>query len=279
MLLVAVAATVLGFRSSDALGAAYGIAVTGTMTVTTVLAFTHLRRGARWKLWQLLPLFGLFIIVDLLFFSANLLKVLEGGWYPLVIAFTLYVVMMTWIWGRAKLGNLRVSSGMPLEMLVSSLRPDKPVRVPGTAIYMTAQVNNVPAAMLHNMKHNKVLHDRNVLMTVQTADVPSMPEAERLEIRHFDQNFHTVRIRYGFAEEPDIPRALALCRVGGFRFNLMETSFFVGHEKLVVAARGSRWLVPFKRLFILLSELALDATEFFRIPTNCVVELGGQVEI
>jgi len=278
LLLVAVAATVLGFRSSDALGAAYGIAVTGTMTVTTVLAFTHLRHGARWKLWQLIPLFALFLSVDLLFFSANLLKVHEGGWYPLVIAFTLYTVMMTWIWGRGKLGRQRMTAGMPLEMLVSGLRPGHPARVPGTAIYMTAQVNNVPAALLHNMKHNKVLHERNVLMTVQTADVPRMPEADRLEIRHFDQNFHTVRIRYGFAEEPDIPRALALCRVGGFRFNLMETSFFVGHEK-IVPSRRTRWTMPFKRLFVLLSELALDATEFFRIPTNRVVELGGQVEI
>ncbi len=278
MLLVAVAATVLGFRSSDALGSAYGIAVTGTMTVTTILAFTHLRRGMRWPLWRLIPIFMLFITVDLLFFSANLLKVADGGWYPLVIAFSLYAVMMTWIWGRTKLARQRATAGMPLEMLIASLRPDRPVRVPGTAIYMTAQVNAVPAALLHNMKHNKVLHERTVLMTVQTADVPRMPEADRLEIRHYDQNFHTVRIRYGFAEEPDIPRALALCRVGGFRFNLMETSFFVGHEK-IVPNRRTRWLIPFKRLFVLLSELALDATEFFRIPVNRVVELGGQVEI
>ena len=278
MLLVAVAATVLGFRSSDALGSAYGIAVTGTMTVTTVLAFTHLRRGARWPLWRLIPMFIVFLAVDLSFFSANLLKIAEGGWYPLVTAISLYVVMMTWIWGRGKLARQRATGSMPLEMLISSLRPDRPVRVPGTAIYMTAQVNSVPAALLHNIKHNKVLHERTVLMTVQTADVPRVPEADRLEIRHFEQNFHTVRIRYGFAEEPDIPRALALCRVGGFRFNLMDTSFFVGHEK-IVPNRRTRWLIPFKRLFVLLSELALDATEFFRIPVNRVVELGGQVEI
>jgi KUP system potassium uptake protein len=278
MLLVAVAATVLGFRSSDALGAAYGVAVTGTMTVTTILAFTHLRRGAHWPLWRLIPLFALFLVVDLSFFGANLLKIAEGGWYPLVIALSLYVVMMTWIWGRGKLARQRATGGMPLDMLIASLRPDRPARVPGTAIYMTAQVNNVPAALLHNMKHNKVLHERTVLMTVQTADVPRMPEADRLEIRHFDQNFHTVRIRYGFAEEPDIPRALAMCRVSGFRFNLMDTSFFVGHEK-IVPNRRTRWLIPFKRLFVLLSELALDATEFFRIPVNRVVELGGQVEI
>jgi KUP system potassium uptake protein len=278
MLLVAVAATVVGFRSSDALGSAYGIAVTGTMTVTTILAFTHLRRGARWPLWRLIPLFLLFLAVDLSFFGANMLKIAEGGWYPLVIAMSLYVVMMTWIWGRGKLARQRASGGMPLDMLIASLRPDRPVRVPGTAIYMTAQVNSVPAALLHNMKHNKVLHERTVLMTVQTADVPRMPAADRLEIRHYDQNFHTVRIRYGFAEEPDIPRALAMCRVSGFRFNLMDTSFFVGHEK-IVPNRRTRWLLPFKRLFVMLSELALDATEFFRIPVNRVVELGGQVEI
>ncbi len=278
LLLVAVAATVLGFRSSDALGSAYGIAVTGTMTVTTILAFTHLRRSAHWPLWRLIPLFSLFLVVDLLFFSANLLKIADGGWYPLAIAFALYVVMMTWIWGRGKLAQQRATGGMPLEMLIASLRPDRPARVPGTAIYMTAQVDSVPAALLHNMKHNKVLHERTVLMTVQTADVPRMPEADRLEIRHYDQNFHTVRVRYGFAEEPDIPRALAMCRVSGFRFNLMDTSFFVGHEK-IVPNRRTKWLIPFKRLFVLLSELALDATEFFRIPVNRVVELGGQVEI
>ena len=137
------------------------------------------------------------------------------------------------------------------------------MRVPGTAIYMTARVENVPAALLHNMKHNKVLHERNVLMNVRTEDVPSLPEAERLEIHHFGQNFHTVTIRYGFLEEPDIPRALALCRVGGMRFNLMDTSFFVRREK-IVAKRRSGISLPFKKLFILLSNLALDATEFFQ---------------
>jgi KUP system potassium uptake protein len=143
---------------------------------------------------------------------------------------------------------------------------------------MTARVDNVPAALLHNLKHNKILHERNVLMTVRTEDVPRLPEAERLQIDHLSQNFHTVTIRYGFLEEPDIPRALALCRIGGFRFNLMETSFFVGREKIVAKGR-SGIMLPFKKLFVLLTNLALDATEFFHIPTNRIVELGGQVEI
>ncbi|HZK91393.1 MAG TPA: potassium transporter Kup [Stellaceae bacterium] len=278
LLLVAVAATVLGFRSSDALGAAYGIAVTGTMTVTTVLAFIYLRHGARWPLWKLVPLFGLFFVVDVSFFSANLLKIGEGGWFPLVVGFALFALMTTWIWGRRQLARQRGIASMPLDMFVASLRPGRPLRVSGTAVYMTAQIDNVPAALLHNMKHNKVLHERNVLMTVQTVDVPRTPEAERLEIRHFEQNFHTVRIRYGFLEEPDILRALALARVGGFHCNLMDTSFFLGRENIVPARRTS-WRLPFKRMFVLLSEFALDATEFFRIPVNRVVELGGQTEI
>jgi len=196
---------VLGFRSSDALGGAYGIAVTGTMTVDTVLAFTYFRLASRWRLWPLAPLFGLFLLVDLSFFAANLLKIEEGGWFPLVIAGGMYVVMMTWVWGRARIAAQRASSGLPLETLIDTLKPDRPVRVPGTGIYMTARVDNVPAALLHDMKHNKVLHERNVLMNVHTEEVPRLPEAERLEIHHLDHNFHTVKIRYGFLEEPDTP--------------------------------------------------------------------------
>ncbi|HTV44083.1 MAG TPA: potassium transporter Kup [Stellaceae bacterium] len=278
ILLVAVVATVLGFRSSDALGGAYGVAVTGTMTVTTILAFVYLRWGAGWRLWRLIPMFLLFLVVDLFFFGANLLKIIDGGWFPLAIAASIYTVMMAWLWGRRRMAAQRASGALPLATLLETLKPDHPVRVPGTAIYMTARVENVPAALLHNMKHNKILHERDVLMTVRTEDVPRLPEAERLQINHLGQNFHTVTIRYGFLEEPDIPRALALCRVGGFRFNLMETSFFVGREK-IVAKRPSGVLLPFKKLFILLSNMALDATEFFRIPINRIVELGGQVEL
>ena len=278
LLLVAVVATVLGFRSSDALGGAYGIAVTGTMSVTTVLAFVYFRWGVGWPLWQLVPLFALFLFIDLSFFSANMLKIIDGGWFPLAIAGTLYVIMMTWLWGRQRLAAQRASGALPLATLLEGLQPGHPVRVPGTAVYMTARVDNVPAALLHNLKHNKILHERNVLMTVRTEDVPSLPEAERLQIDHLSQNFHTVTIRYGFLEEPDIPRALALCRIGGFRFNLMETSFFVGREKIVAKGR-SGIMLPFKKLFVLLINLALDATEFFHIPINRIVELGGQVEI
>ena len=278
LLLIAVVITVLEFRSSDALGSAYGIAVTGTMAVDTTLALTYLLLGARWPLWLLVPLFALFITVDLSFLGANVIKITEGGWFPLAIGTVCCAMMAAWLWGRRRLAAQRAVGAMPLDVLISSVRPDDPPRVPGTAVYMTARVDNVPAALLHNMKHNKILHERNVLMTVRTMDVPRVPEADRIEIHHFDKNFHTVTIRYGFLEEPDIPRALALCRVGGFRFNLMETSFFVGREK-IVSKRGAGISAPFKHLFILLSNLALDATEFFRIPVNRIVELGGQTEI
>ncbi len=278
LMLLAVVATVLGFRTSDALGGAYGIAVTGTMSATTVLAYTYLRLASARPLWQIVPLFALFLVVDLSFFSANLLKLVAGGWFPLAIGAAVFTIMTTWIWGRRRLLAQRASGALPLASLIETLRPDQPARVPGTAVYMTARVDNVPAALLHNMKHNKVLHERNVLMTVHTEDVPRLPEAERLEIHHLDRNFHTVTIHYGFLDDPDIPRALALCRVGGFRFNLMETSFFVGREKLVAKHRFGL-ASPFKHLFVLLSNMALDATEFFRIPINRIVELGGQAEI
>ena len=278
LLLVAVVATVLGFRSSDALGSAYGIAVTGTFIVDTTLGLTYLSWGAQWPWWRLVPLFGLFFAVDLSFFGANLIKITEGGWFPLALGTSSFTIMAAWMWGRRRLAASRAAGGLPLDMLIANLRPGQPARVPGTAVYMTGRIDNVPAALLHNMKHNKVLHERNVLMTVRTVDVPRIPENERIEIHHFDKNFHTVMIRYGFLEEPDIPRVLALCRVGGFRFNLMETSFFVGREK-IVSKRGSSLALPFKHLFIFLSNLALDATEFFRIPTNRIIELGGQTEI
>jgi len=278
MLLVAVVLTVISFRSSDALAGAYGIAVTGTMTVDSLLAFVYLRLGLRWPLWLLIPLFALFLAVDLSFLGANLLKVHEGGWFPLMIGAAMYTIMMTWMWGRSRLTEQRAVDALPLSTLIETLRPDHPARVPGTGVYMTSRIDNVPAALLHNMKHNKVLHERTVLMTVHTEDVPQVPESDRLEIRHLDKNFHTVTIRYGFLEEPDIPRVLAQCRVGGFPFNLMETSFFLGREK-IVARRRSGLSLPFKKLFILLSNVALDATEFFRIPVNRIVELGGQSEL
>jgi KUP system potassium uptake protein len=281
MLLVAVVVTVLGFRSSDALGGAYGVAVTGTMTVDTLLAFTYFRLAANWRLWQLIPLFALFGFVDLSFFSANLLKIAEGGWFPLTIGGTVYVVMLTWSYGRRRLAALRARDAMELHDFVATLNPERPARVPGAAIFMTRDFGRVPVALLHALKHYKVLHQRIIMMQVDTEDVPHVPDERRLEITELGKGFYTIHIRYGFMDEPNVLRALAQCRVGGLRFNLMETSFFIGREKLRLRPRPRRsafWRWR-DRLFILMSNNTLDATEFFRIPPNRVVELGGQVEI
>jgi KUP system potassium uptake protein len=279
ILLLAVVATVIGFRSSDALGAAYGIAVTGTMTVDTILGFTYLSLGAKWPKWLLIPLFGLFAIVDLSFFGANLLKIAEGGWFPIVVAALAFAVMGTWWRGRRLLAAQRARDAMPLDLFVDTLNPERPVRVPGTAIFLTRDLTQVPVALLHALKHYKALHERVVMMQVETEGVPHVPAERRLEINEVGKGFHTMLVRYGFMDEPNVMRALAQCRVQHFHINLMDTSFFIGREKLRPRPRRTavfRWR---DRLFIFLTNLALDATEFFRIPPNRVVELGGQVEI
>ncbi|HLY55409.1 MAG TPA: potassium transporter Kup, partial [Stellaceae bacterium] len=278
LLFLAVLATVVTFRSSDALGAAYGIAVTGTMSITTGLAFRYLRVGLRWPVWLLGGLFLLFGVVDLSFFGANMLKLVEGGWFPLAVAAIVYLVMRTWIAGRQQLTGQKLKESLPLNLFLEYLRPDHPQRVPGTAVYLVRDIGQVPSTMLHNMKHNHVLHERNVLLRVVTEDFPRVPEADRLEVTSLPHDFHTVTVRYGFMDDADIPRALASCRSCGLLLNLMETSFFVGREKLVVRRHGKRRPLS-SRLFAFLSSLALDATEFFRIPPNRVVELGAQVEL
>jgi KUP system potassium uptake protein len=279
-LLVAVIILVLGFRSSDNLGAAYGIAVSGMMAITTGLAFLYMR-GRGWSLALAVPVFAVFGLTDLTFLSANLLKIAEGGWFPIVVAGVVFTVMMTWWRGRRRLAELRARDAMPLRQFVDALNPEKPPRVPGTAIFMTRDLARVPIALLHALKHYKVLHERVVMMQVDTQDVPHVPGEQRLEIGELGKGFYTIRVRYGFTDEPNILRALAQCRVGGFRFNLMETSFIIGREKLRLRPRQRRpafWRWR-DRLFILMSNNTLDATEFFRIPPNRVVELGGQIEI
>ncbi|HXE17222.1 MAG TPA: potassium transporter Kup [Stellaceae bacterium] len=277
-LLAAVLALVLGFRSSDNLGAAYGIAVTGTMTITTILAFAYMRGVRRWNIYWATLLFGFFLAVDLMFFSANLLKIEEGGWFPLAVALLIYTVMATWRTGRGQLTAARAVGGLPLETFITSLKPDHPVRVPGTAVFTTANNDRVPNALLHNLKHNHVLADRVILMTVITEDIPHVGDDQRLQIRHLDKNFHTITLHYGFMDQPNIPRALAQCRIMHFQFKLLETSFFVGREKIVASKKTRFWRWR-KGLFILMSNTMLDATEFFRIPPNRVIELGGQIEI
>ncbi|HEX3953434.1 MAG TPA: potassium transporter Kup [Stellaceae bacterium] len=277
-LLVAIILLVLWFQTSDNLGAAYGIAVSGMMAITTGLAFLYMRSQG-WSLAVAVPVFTFFGLIDMTFFTANLLKIAEGGWFPIVVAGIVFSVMGTWWRGRRMLAEQRANDALPLSQFVETLSPDRLVRVPGTAIFMTRDLTHVPVALLHALKHYKALHQRVVMMQVETEDVPHVSADRRLDILEVGKGFFTMRVRYGFMDEPNIMRALAQCRMQHFHINLMETSFIIGRERLRTSTRhGSFWRWR-DRLFILLTNLALDATEFFRIPPNRVVELGGQIEI
>jgi KUP system potassium uptake protein len=278
-LLIAIILLVLLFQTSDNLGAAYGIAVSGMMAITTGLAFIHMRsRG--WSLAVALPVFGFFGLVDLTFLTANLLKIADGGWFPITVALIVFAVMGTWWRGRRLLGEERAKNALPLrEFVEAQIKEGRPLRVPGTAVFLTRDPGVVPLTLLHALKHYKALHDRVVLMNVETEDVPHVPDEQRLQIEELPKGFYTIRLRYGFMDQPNIMRALAQCRFRNLRFNLLETSFFIGRERLRIRPRRRDFLRWRDRLFILLSNVALDATEFFRIPPNRVVELGGQVEL
>jgi KUP system potassium uptake protein len=277
-LLAAIVALVIGFQTSDSLGSAYGIAVTGMMVITSVLAFIYMR-SIGWSLWLAGGVFGFFFLVDLTFLSANLLKIIEGGWVPVMIAGIVFVIMSTWWRGRGVLAERRARDAMPLSVFLDSIRPDHPPRVAGTAVILTREIGQVPTPLLHALKHYKVLHERIVLMSVVTRDEPHVSDDERLEIRDLGKGFFTVCVWYGFLDQPNLLRALAQMRLRQFRFNLMETSFIIGREKLVPSRRGPLLSAWRRQLFTLMSNNALDATEFFRIPPNRVVELGGQIEI
>jgi KUP system potassium uptake protein len=279
ILLIAVILLVLMFRTSDNLGAAYGIAVTGTMVVTTGLAFIYMRGVLGWSLAIAVPVFGAFMVLDLVFLGANLLKVADGGWFPIIIAAIGIAVMATWRRGREAMTAQRERGALPLSTFLQGLRPDRPARIPGTAVYLTARTDMVPGALLHTLKHFHALHERVVLMSMRTEDVPRVPNDSRIEIQEVGQGLWVIQARWGFMEEPSVARALALCRQSGLSFDLMTTSFFVGRERLRPARRsaiGARWR---QRLFILIANNALNATEFFGIPPNRAIEVGGHMEI
>jgi len=265
-----------GFRSSDNLAAAFGIAVSLTMLLTSVLMFLAMREIWRWNLPLSIATAGIFMVVDLSFVSANMMKVFEGGWFPLVVASIIFALMSTWHWGRDVLMRALERDTMPLQSFINSVH--NRARVPGTAIYVTSRVDVVPVPLLHNLKHNKVLHERIVLLRIVTENIPRVPRARRIETTHLGDNFHSVVARYGFMEQPNIPRALEDCSASDLHFSMMETSFFVGRVT-IVADRGSRLRVFRCNVFEFMHRNALPATEFFRIPPGRVIELGGQVEI
>jgi KUP system potassium uptake protein len=277
-LLLGVVLVVLGFRSSTALTAAYGIAVTATMAITTCLAYVVARE--RWGMRRsvLVPLAGLFLAVDLAFFGANFIKVAHGGWLPLSMGVVLFTLMTTWKRGRELLGQKLRASSLGLRDLLESFGDNAPHRVPGTAIFMTGNPEIAPSAMLHNLKHNKVLHEQTLLLTIATEDVPHVPSAERVTVESLPMGLRRITVRYGFMDDPSIPDILKRCREAGLPFNVMSTSFFLGRETLIVGRNPgmARWR---EALFVWMSRNSRSATAFFRIPPNRVVELGAQVEL
>ena len=279
MLLVGILVLIFGFKSSDNLASAYGIAVTGTMMIDTIMAFVVVRSHWGWSLPKASMVFGILLFIDLLFVSSNLLKIVEGGWFPLAIGGVTFWVLSTWQRGRKILVTQLRDMAVPLDGFLARVTDKHPVRVPGTAVFLTADANNVPFCLLHNLKHNKVLHQRVILLSVTTESVPVVPERDRTTIDDLGKGFYRMIARYGFAESPNVPRVLAAATERmGFAFNMMDISFFLGREKLVASKRphmsGLR-----ERLFIWLQRNAVSATDFFRIPSNRVVELGAQVEV
>ena len=274
---------VLYFRSSSSLAAAYGIAVTGTMAITTVLFYVLARTQWQWSVWRAGALSAFFLIVDLAFFSANMLKIVEGGWVPLAIAFAIFILMTTWQRGRLIVRSLLIDASIPLDALLKDLgdeNPDKrfkPARVPGTAVFLTSESKDAPLVLLHHLKHNKVLHENVVLLSIVSAQVPEVPITERIEVTCFPHNFGRVKARYGFMQTPNVPEILSLATERGIIAKPSETTYYLGRENLIPT--GTKPLAGWrKRLFIFMQRNARPATEFFGIPPNRVVELGAQME-
>ncbi|SKA08403.1 potassium transporter Kup [Novilysobacter spongiicola] len=279
MMMIVVILLVLTFGSSSALATAYGISVSGTMLIDTLLlALVARALWPRWR-WWVLPLCVVFLVGDIAFVIANGAKILQGGWFPLVLGIVLFTMLRTWRRGRKLLREEVQKGGIQLDSFLPGLMLAPPVRVPGTAIFMTADKGVVPHALMHNLKHNKVLHERNVFLTVETLAVPYAPSDKRLKISEIGDDFYRVLIRFGFMETPDVPLALMRsCDAGGVYFDPMETTYFASRETVVaIAHRG----MPFwrDRLFGFMHRNAAPATGFFRIPGNRLVELGAQVEI
>ena len=277
MLLVGVILLVLGFRSSSNLAAAYGIAVTGTFAIDTVLVFVVLR--VRWDLGLPATLLGmaLFLCVDLAFFGANAVKIPEGGWFPLMVAVVVFTLLVTWKRGREIVMERLRKDCIPLEAIIASLQAHPPLRVPGTAVFMTADPAGTPAAFLHNLKHNKVLHERVVMLNVRFAAIPTIPDEERIEVIGLGPGFYRVIVRYGFMDDVDIPQVLGRCACGA-GFDMMETTFFYSRENLI-PTRGGGMTIWREHIFAAMARSAASPMTFFHIPANRVVELGAQFEI
>ena len=275
-LMISCVLLVLGFKASTNMAAAYGIAVTGTMSITSILFYAVARHRWGWSVLAAGSLTLLFLVIDVAFFAANAVKILEGGWVPLAIAALVFVVMTTWKRGRATLGQVVRESTLPLEAFMADLETTKPHRVKGTAVFMTSNPDGAPPVLLHHFKHNKVLHEQVIFFSIGTLHVPEVLPAQRVEaVRDLGSGFYQVRVNYGFMETPDVMDALAMTHLTTTH---LDTSFYLGRETLLISSRKgmARWR---KVLFVFLSRNARPANAFFQIPPNRVVELGTQIEL
>lgn len=279
---------VLYFGSSDRLGAAYGIAVTGTMAITTLLFHRVMRDRWRWSRARAIPVTAAFLLVDLGFLGANVLKLHDGGWVPLAIGLGLFLLMNTWKWGREELTHTMRRQAMPLDLFLDDIERRAPHRVPGTAVFMTPDPAGVPVVLLHHLKHNKVLHERVILLSVQVEGIPEVPAAERVRSEPLKAGFARVTARYGFMQTPDVKDVLRQCEQGGVCGRPAETSYYLGRERILVkdydlTRKERRWMVwvhmAHVKLFAVMARNARSAAEYFGIPPNRVVELGAQVEL
>jgi KUP system potassium uptake protein len=278
MLLIGVLLLVGLFRTSSALASAYGIAVATTMVVDGILGFIVIWKCWKWRPWQAALLILPLVLVDGTFLAANMLKLFEGAWVPLLFGGCMVLIMTTWLRGTRLLMNKTRRTEVPLQSLLGSLEKKPPHVVPGTAVFLTSAPDFAPTALLHNLKHNKVLHEHNVILTIVSVNTPRAPEGDRVTITPISTRFVKVALKFGYVETPNVPKALAIARKKGLTFDIMSTSFFLSRRALKPAAKSGmpRWQ---DQLFIWLARSASDATDFFRIPTGRVVEVGTQVTV
>ncbi|MBC7802944.1 MAG: potassium transporter Kup [Candidatus Parcubacteria bacterium] len=279
MLLAAVLAAVVGFGSSSNLASAYGVAVTATMLVDTLLTFFVVRYLWRYPLWLCLFATGFFAVIDIAFFSATLLKVVDGGWFPLLIGAIVFTVMTTWRKGRSIMFNRLRSSSVPLKPFLDSLFVESPQRVPGTAVFLTATPEVTPHALLHNLNHNKVLHERVVFLTAEVTEEPWIPVLESVKVAELGNGCWRMNVSYGFMNEPDVAKSLELAAALGLEFDMMSTSFFLSRETVVPVHAASDMALWREKLFAMMSRNAGNAADYFKLPANRVIELGTKVEI
>jgi KUP system potassium uptake protein len=278
LLLIGVMLLVVLFGSSDRLATAYGIAVTGTMVVTACLTFVVAWKHWKWPVWVAGLVMAPFLAIDLVFFGANSLKIVEGGYVPLGIAAGFMISMWTWTRGTRILFEKTRRDDIPMRDLVDRLEKKPPMRVPGTAVFLTSDPETTPSALLHSLKHYKVLHEKNVMLTVISTNVPRVPVEDRIRMEQISESFHRVSMKFGYMDEPNVPKALALCRKLGWKFDIMSTSFFLSRRSIRIAQRSEmpKWQ---DNLFIVLAHNATDASEYFMIPTGRVVEIGTQISV